>query len=188
MELSTMSGIFTGLQTGMSMYQNWANQKNAVEAHNKRLKTAVSGAAYALGVTYNSILNQSAEAGMQARRQEFAIRKKGRQMAGQAVAEAAAKGITGRRADLVIKQKTEGEVDRVLGELSADSALAQAALIDRADFEERQTIQKLNAIAADAPADFDILDSILGGGLAIAGGVLKNKERTLYQEYLAKKV
>lgn len=158
---------FSGVQLGLSLYSQYSQHEAAVKAHDRRLKVATALAAEALSLTYNSILKQSYEAGLSARRKELQIRQQARQLMGQAVAQAAKTGAMGKRVSLSRDQAIRGGADRALQQLARDSEMSQIALMDRADMEERATLNRLISNTPSLPSSFDPI--VTGLGAAVAG-------------------
>lgn len=155
-------------QTGARLYNLWQQNKDAKaaqKAHRRRLLQTRALAAEQLAITYNSIMSKSLETAQVARRQAFEIAVRTRQAEGAAVVQQAAGGVAGKRADLARNMAIRGGSERVMTTLEIDHKRAQDALIDRADMEERATVNRLISNTPDAPADFsaaNVLNFISG--------------------------
>ena len=165
-----------GIQLGLSLYSQYSANEAAVKAADRRLRVATALAAEALSLTYNSILKQSYEAGQAARRTELQIRQQARQRMGAAVAQAAKTGAMGKRVTLSREQAILGGADSALQQLARDSEMSQAALMDRADMEERATINRLVSNTPSLPSSFDPIVTGLGAAVSGYADYLDDKE------------
>lgn len=168
------------VQTAIGLYGRYKQQQAAVDAHNRRLAVATVLAAEALSLTYSSILNQSFEVGRAMRRKEVEIRGAVRAAEGKAIVEAARIGATGKRVQLARDQAILGGADRAMQELAADAKTSQDALIDRANMEERSTINRLASMAPNLPSNFDPVVTAVEAGV---GFYEKSLEKTRWEDF-----
>jgi hypothetical protein len=121
---------------------------------------------------------KSLETGALTRRKVFELMVAERQQEGAAIAQAAAAGVTGRRAELARQMAINGGTERLMTDLELDSKREQDALIMRADAEERAMINRLISNTPDAPADFTSANvaDFTAGALDDILGIKKRKD------------
>jgi hypothetical protein len=147
-----MWGLLIGLvQNGYSAYQKKKAHDASVEAARYNAMVNKTLGAEQIAITYNSIMKKGLEVGTQARRAEVALEIEARQAAGKLAAQAAAQGVTGRRADLVREQAVGVAKREKEGQLRNDTRREIDALIMRSEMEATATVNRLITNMPDVP-------------------------------------
>lgn len=144
--------------TGYGLWQKNQANKDAADAYRRRNQIAKALAAEQLAITYNSILRKSMETAAMFKRKELELKVKTRQAEGAAITQAAHAGATGKRVNLARNMAIRGGSERMMTDLEVDSKRAQDALIERADMEERATVNRLISGTPDIPINTNAID------------------------------
>lgn len=142
-----------------SMYQKKKIHDAEVEAAEYDMYVNKMLATEQLAVTYNSIMQKALEAGETFRRQQLDLAVEARQAEGRLATQAAAQGVTGRRADLARESAVNVTVREKGGRLRNDAVKATDALIHRAEMEAKVVVNRLITNQPDIP-DGDGVDAL----------------------------